>query len=100
MITTRVRRNVAGTVSCWGWDLYGELGNDAGGASGSPIAVAGLTGVTKLTAEDFDSCALLVSATVTCWGYNGLGELGDGTRHDFGRAGPGVEPRRRDRRSP
>ena len=59
----------------------------------------GLIGVTELTAEDFDSCALLVSATVMCWGYNGYGELGNGTRHDFGRARPvsNLSRRHRDR---
>ena len=55
----------------------------------------GLTGVTALTAEDFDVCALLVDGTVRCWGYNFFGELGNGGTTRFVDAGRGHRPLRR-----
>ena len=72
-------RLVDGSVTCWGWNEYGELGNPTPGIQSTIVAVNGLTGVTALTAGDHTSCALLVNGTEECWGFNGFGELGDGS---------------------
>ncbi|HEY3817763.1 MAG TPA: hypothetical protein VGL81_11355 [Polyangiaceae bacterium] len=76
---------VDGTVSCWGDDSWGQLGDgqvtpDAGSAT--PVAVQGLTGmVSAICVGDEFSCALIgtdANSSVWCWGDNSTGELGNG----------------------
>jgi alpha-tubulin suppressor-like RCC1 family protein len=78
----------SGGVNCWGFNIYGQLGNNNyGGWSRWPVAVVGsggvglLTGVTALTAGQYHTCALLSSGGVNCWGFNGngYGQLGNNT---------------------
>jgi alpha-tubulin suppressor-like RCC1 family protein len=72
---------VTGHVECWGYNFYGQLGdNKSGGNANSKIAVAvkGLFGVVAISAGGGDhSCALLAAGQSECWGYNGSGQLGD-----------------------
>jgi alpha-tubulin suppressor-like RCC1 family protein len=78
-----------GTLSCWGDDRFGALGNGAqagtatcfngGACSTTPVAVPGLSGVRAIAAGGFFNCALLRSGTVNCWGDDSQGELGDNT---------------------
>lgn len=75
-----------GTVSCWGQDGMGELGDgNPGDYAIAPAAVTGITAAnpaTALAAGEFHTCALLTDDTVKCWGANGSGQLGDGTTDD------------------
>jgi alpha-tubulin suppressor-like RCC1 family protein len=82
-----------GTVECWGYNEYGELGDGmskgpqtcvVGSCSTTPVAVSGLSGVTAIAAGYDHTCALLPGGTVACWGDSEQGELGDGA------AGPGT----------
>ena len=81
----------SGGVVCWGYDLFGELGNgrfDLTGHNGSamPVAVKGLGGktpalsaVVSLTADGGTTfCAILTSGDVDCWGRGDIGQLGNG----------------------
>ena len=70
-----------GTVSCWGMDDSGELGNGlvTTSATSTPVPVVGLSGVTAITAGGGHTCALTGDRTVHCWGDNSAGQLGDGT---------------------
>ncbi len=67
-----------GTVQCWGWNYYGQLGT--GGFSDNNLAanVYGISTAISITAADH-SCALLNDQHVQCWGFNSSGELGDGS---------------------
>jgi alpha-tubulin suppressor-like RCC1 family protein len=71
-------------VACWGWGLYGELGNGTFGSSASPVTVVGLggtgnlTGVVSLSESEGTMCAILTTTGVDCWGIGNDGELGDG----------------------
>jgi alpha-tubulin suppressor-like RCC1 family protein len=72
-----------GTVQCWGYGLYGELGNGSNSSSGTPVSVSGLTGpAIAVSSGDSHACALLSDGSVQCWGYNADGELGDGTMNN------------------
>ena len=69
----------SGSVKCWGWGHYGQLGDGRLADSHIPVMVTGLPPATVVTVGAGDSCALLVTQTIKCWGYNHLGQLGDGT---------------------
>ncbi|MEY2967053.1 MAG: hypothetical protein RLY50_1103, partial [Actinomycetota bacterium] len=69
-----------GTVSCFGLNNEGELGSDSTSVSSSdaPLAVTGLSNVSRVTAGDEFTCAV-ASGQVRCFGANWSGQLGDGT---------------------
>lgn len=68
-----------GTVTCWGLNADGQLGNGSTTSSKVPDAVPGLSGVTAISAADTDTCALLIDGTVSCWGSNYRGVLSNGS---------------------
>lgn len=70
-----------GSVRCWGWNGYGQLGDGSNNSSPVPVLVAGLAGVsvTTLTADDMQTCATINNGSVRCWGKNDTGQLGDGS---------------------
>jgi len=76
-----------GTARCWGYSGDGQVGDGAIGQRpdggfeyrATPVAVAGLTDVTAITAGAFHTCARTGDGDLWCWGYNASGALGDGT---------------------
>lgn len=69
----------AESLTCWGWNMFGQLGyGDLGSRSTAPSTYLdfGGTAVTELSPGNAHMCALLGDGTVRCWGYNGLGQLG------------------------
>ena len=71
-----------GTLSCWGDDEYGQLGDGMSGTGAlrsTPGTVAGINGVTQVAIGDTFACAVLTDATVSCWGDNYYGQLGQGS---------------------
>jgi len=71
-----------GTVSCWGYGPYGQLGNgETNEISTAPI-LAGNLGIGRtavaITAGEGHTCAILDNADIRCWGWNVVGQLGDG----------------------
>jgi alpha-tubulin suppressor-like RCC1 family protein len=77
--TSICARRATGAVSCWGYNGYGQLGNNTGTTSYTPVGVSGLTDATHLTMSDQHACAIRSGGRVVCWGGNGSGQFGNGT---------------------
>lgn len=73
----------SGSVSCWGDDTYGQLGNGVTNTTyNSYQTVSGLTQVTAISAGWRHTCAIVSGGAVKCWGANTYGQLGNGTVTD------------------
>ena len=67
----------SGSVVCWGWNIAGQLGNNASADfSVTPVAVSALSGATALSAGSLHTCAAVAGGEVRCWGSNSGGQLG------------------------
>jgi alpha-tubulin suppressor-like RCC1 family protein len=67
------------TLSCWGQNEQGQVGDGTRTNASAPVTVAGLTGVAAVGGGGVHTCAALTNGTVWCWGENEFGQLGDGT---------------------
>ena len=71
-----------GSVSCWGDNNYGQLGDGTTSSRIVPTQTSSLgTGRTAvaISSGEYHTCALLDNGSVSCWGHNISGFLGDGT---------------------
>ena len=75
-----------GSVSCWGSNADGQLGDGSFRDHPTLTPVAGVGGAVQVTAGGHHSCALLTGGTVACWGDNRNGQLGNGST--VGATGP------------
>ena len=72
-----------GSLSCWGMNGAGQLGNASNTRSTVPVAVtasgvlAGLT-ITSVNANATTTCATASDGNVYCWGLGTNGQLGNG----------------------
>lgn len=67
------------TVSCWGSNSFGQLGNGMNRGTSSPVKAADISDVSAITAGWDHACALKRNGSVYCWGNNLDGQLGNGT---------------------
>ena len=71
-----------GTITCWGSNGRGQLGNGTDGEdadSSVPVRVTGITDATAITTAGAHTCALHQTGAISCWGSNQFGQLGNGT---------------------
>ncbi|MGH2959984.1 MAG: RCC1 domain-containing protein, partial [Solirubrobacterales bacterium] len=66
----------AGTVSCWGGNAIGQLGNGTQASSPSPVAVKDVANAVQIDVGIYGACALITDGTVKCWGSTIYGALG------------------------
>lgn len=67
-----------GSVRCWGANYNGQVGDGtAGNNRPTPVAVAGVSRATDVTAGSSHTCALIDDGSLRCWGYGAHGQLGD-----------------------
>jgi alpha-tubulin suppressor-like RCC1 family protein len=77
------------TVWCWGFNLYGQVGDGTVGSSAcgdgnnwchpAPAQVTALgTDATEISVGRMHACARKKDGTLWCWGFNGAGQLGIG----------------------
>ncbi|SVD45122.1 uncharacterized protein METZ01_LOCUS397976, partial [marine metagenome] len=67
-----------GTVKCWGYGNYGNLGNGSTSNWSTPVSVSGISTATSVSVGVNYTCAVLSGGTVKCWGKNHWGQLGIG----------------------
>lgn len=71
-----------GNAYCWGWNIYGQLGDantPIGDYSSAAVRVQGLdSGATQVSTGYLHSCAVLTTGKVWCWGVQRNGALGNG----------------------
>ena len=72
-------------VYCWGFNYYGQLGNNTTTDSSLPVLVVdgdsstnGLSEITQIATGDGQTCALNSNGNAYCWGSGTSGELGNG----------------------
>jgi uncharacterized protein YjbI with pentapeptide repeats len=69
-----------GSVSCWGDNSAGQLGDGTYQNQTTPTLVADLGGnAIEIAAGRLHTCVILDDGSVSCWGSNFAGQLGDGT---------------------
>jgi hypothetical protein len=72
----RCLRTGAGTVSCWGNNWMGVLGDGTNIAHEHPRPVVGLSHVAEIAAGQSHVCARHDDGSVSCWGSNQYNQLG------------------------
>jgi alpha-tubulin suppressor-like RCC1 family protein len=70
-----------GTVSCWGSNNYGQLGDGTTKERDVPTPVLGYA-VKQISLGQYHTCALMTDNTVRCWGLNTSGQVENGTTVD------------------
>ncbi|MFZ2279949.1 MAG: cadherin-like beta sandwich domain-containing protein, partial [Prosthecobacter sp.] len=76
-----------GSVVSWGYNPYGQLGNNGTTNTNAPVLVNTASGTSALygktvvavSAGTYHSVALCSDGTVAAWGYNNTGQLGNNT---------------------
>ena len=72
-----------GSISCWGRNRKGQLGDGTGGSENDyspvPVSVVSIDDAIAVSAGGDYSCALHQTGKISCWGGNNFGQLGNGT---------------------
>ncbi|MEZ4299065.1 MAG: hypothetical protein R3B70_29215 [Polyangiaceae bacterium] len=71
-----------GSVSCWGRNQHGQLGDGTPKKRTAPVKVAGLPPAKGLGLGGAHTCALLENREVMCWGERGVASPADPTGAD------------------
>jgi alpha-tubulin suppressor-like RCC1 family protein len=73
----------SGGLKCWGWNYYGQLGDETRVSRSRPVDVLRfLEDAVAIAPGWAHTCAITAAGGVKCWGRNESGQLGDGTNLD------------------
>ena len=75
-------RLASGSVMCWGFNGFGQLGDGTTDHRPAPVAVNGTDDAVAISVGSSHACAVRSTGSVVCWGSNEYGQLGDGTTAD------------------
>jgi alpha-tubulin suppressor-like RCC1 family protein len=64
---------------CWGFGIFGTLGNGTFVSSPTPVLVVGGLRYRQVSAGGAHTCAITTTGHAFCWGDNTFGALGDST---------------------
>ncbi len=79
LLHTCAIHGASGRVWCWGYNLYGQLGQ-VGEGGPTPTEVPGTYGnAMSIVSGRYHTCLLDADSDVYCWGNNDLGQAGNGT---------------------
>lgn len=67
------------SISCWGANPYGQLGDGTVAPFKGAVKVDGIGNARQVSTGVSHSCALVAGGAVKCWGSNEFGQLGNGT---------------------
>ena len=81
-LVVAARPRPAGRVWAWGFNHFGQLGNNSVTSSDVLVPVSGLTSVVAVAGGEQFALALRSDGTVWAWGYNVDGELGNNSFTD------------------
>jgi alpha-tubulin suppressor-like RCC1 family protein len=73
----------SGSLTCWGGNRFGQLGDGAAGRSGTPVALLGATNLRGLVAGNHHACVVVLDK-VACWGSTDHGEADGSTNSGSG----------------
>ncbi|MFA5931052.1 MAG: hypothetical protein WC821_01945 [archaeon] len=81
-VITQCALTIDKTVKCWGYNAYGQVGDQTNTQRDSPTPVKDISNVKKVVMRGATYgyehvCALLENENVYCWGYNQFGQLGN-----------------------
>ena len=71
-----------GGLKCWGWNAYGQLGNNSATNASTPVDVLGLASDVISVSAGWNHTCAVTTAGPKCWGYNNVGQLGDNSATD------------------
>jgi alpha-tubulin suppressor-like RCC1 family protein len=71
--------STTGRAYCWGWNVYGRLGDGTTKESSVPVLVSGVGSWTAISTGWEHSCGIKANGDSLCWGDNAWGQLGDST---------------------
>ncbi len=72
-----------GTMYSWGYNNWGQLGNNTTTTATKPVKVSNITNVAAISANYYNSMAMTSDGSVYTWGWNEYGQIGDGSyRYD------------------
>lgn len=71
-----------GRLYCWGFNQFGELGDDSTANAARPVTVVAAPPATQVSVGIDHTCALSRPGVAYCWGRNNTGQLGEGTTRE------------------